>query len=117
MSTQSVVLRKPKRLAAIEDGFDDVGRQLGYPDRFGNVAYFNLQKEEALDLGKLIKRLEKEGKIIAVNAANIIARLHARAKPSEQEKRVLRPIREQDSDLAVQCVGALLCEIGIAEWA
>lgn len=81
------------------------------------LAYFNLQKEEALDLGKLIKRLEKEGKIIAVNAANIIARLHARAKPSEQEKRVLRPIREQDSDLAVQCVGALLCEIGIAEWA
>jgi hypothetical protein len=25
-------------LAAIQDGFDDVGRQLGHPDRFGNVA-------------------------------------------------------------------------------
>lgn len=81
------------------------------------LAYFNLQKEDAQDLGKLIKRLETEGRIIAENAANIIARLHARAKPSEQEKRQLRPIREQDADLAVQCVGMLLCEIGFAEWA
>lgn len=80
------------------------------------LAYFNLQKEDALDLGKLIKLLEKEGRVIAENAANIIARLHARAKPSEQEKRQLRQIREQDADLAVQCVGALLCEIGFAEW-
>lgn len=80
------------------------------------LAYFNLCKQEALDLGKLIKRLKTEDRVIAENAANIIARLHARAKPSEQEKRKLRSIREQDADLAVQCVGALLCEIGFAEW-
>jgi hypothetical protein len=81
------------------------------------LAHFNLQKNDAQDLGELIKRLKVEGLIIAENAANIIARLHARAKPSEQEKRELPPIREQDADLAVQCVGTLLCEIGFAEWA
>lgn len=80
------------------------------------LAYFDLQKEDALDLGDLIKRLRSEGLIIAENSANIIARLHARAKPAEQEKRDLRSIREQDADLAVQCVGALLCELGFAEW-
>lgn len=42
--------------------------------------------------------------------------LHSRAKPSEQERRDLRVIREQDANLAVQCVGALLCEIDFAEW-
>ena len=81
------------------------------------LAYFNLKKQEAQDLGKLIKRLENEGKVIAVSAAKIIARLHARAKPSEQEKRELYTIREQDAELATQCVGMLLCEIGFAEWA
>lgn len=80
------------------------------------LAFYNLQKDDALDLGKLIKRLESDGRIIAENSANIIARLHARAKPSEQARRDLRPVREQDTDLAVQCVGALLCEIGLAEW-
>lgn len=81
------------------------------------LAYFNLQKEDVVDLGKLVKRLEVEERVIAKNAADTINRLHARAKPAEQEKRVLRPVREQDADLAVQCVGALLCEIGLAEWA
>lgn len=80
------------------------------------LAYFNLQRDSALDLGELVKKLRSEGRVIAESSANIIARLHARAKPSEQEKRDLRPIREQDADLAVQCVGALLCEIGFSEW-
>lgn len=80
------------------------------------LAYFNLQKENAKDLGKLVKLLEKEGLTIAMNSANIIARLHARAKPSEQERRDLLQIREQDAELAVQCIGTILCEIGFAEW-
>jgi hypothetical protein len=80
------------------------------------LAYFNLQKEEAKDLGKLIKLLEQERLTIAMNSANIIARLHARAKPSEQERRELPQIREQDAELAVQCIGIILCEIDFAEW-
>lgn len=80
------------------------------------LAYFDLRKESAKDLGKLIKMLEKDNLTIAVNSANIIARLHARAKPSEQERRELHQIREQDAELAVQCIGTILCEIGFAEW-
>lgn len=80
------------------------------------LAYFDLKGSAAQDLGELIKRLHKEKRVVAANAASIIARLHARAKPSEQEKRVLRSIRERDADLAAQCLGALLCEIGFAEW-
>ncbi len=81
------------------------------------LAYFDLRGSDVQDLGKLIKKLDDKKMIIAANAANIIARLHARAKPSEQEKRELHAIREQDAELAIQCVGTLLCEIGFAEWA
>lgn len=81
------------------------------------LAYFQLQGGDAQDLGKLIKRLQDENKAVAASVANIIARLHARAKPSEQEKRELRSIREQEAELATQCLGALLCETGLAEWA
>jgi hypothetical protein len=81
------------------------------------LAYFNLRGENAKDLSALAKKLEEDKKYVGANAARIVAQLHSRAKPSEQEKRELRQIREQDSDLAVQCVGTLLCEIGFAEWA
>ncbi|NHK27120.1 hypothetical protein FF098_004280 [Parvularcula flava] len=80
------------------------------------LAYFDLRKADARDLGDLAKRLEEERLVIAANSAHIIARLHARAKPSEQERRQLPAIREQDAEFAVQCVGAILCEIGFAEW-
>lgn len=81
------------------------------------LAYFDLRGADVEDLGNLIKRLESEKKAVAASAANIIARLHARAKPSEQERRELHPIREQDAELVIQCVGTLLCEINFAEWA
>ncbi len=54
--------------------------------------------------------LENEGLTIAMNSANIIARLHARAKSSEQERSDLLQIREQDAELAVQCIGTILYE-------
>lgn len=80
------------------------------------LAYFNSQGAGAKDLGNLVPKLNDKDLFVAANAANIINRLHSRAKPAEHEKRELRPIREQDADLAVQCVGTLLCEIGFAEW-
>lgn len=80
------------------------------------LAYFNLNGHNAQDLGKLVKKLEEEKLAVAANAANLVARLHARAKPSEQEKRELRPIREQDAELVIQCVGTVLCELGFADW-
>jgi hypothetical protein len=80
------------------------------------LAHFDLEKKKAKDLGKLINKLEEQELIIAMSSAMIVARLHARAKPSEQERKELYQIREQDADLAVQCVGTILCEIGYAEW-
>ncbi len=67
-------------------------------------------------LGALVKKLEGDEKIVAANSANIIARLHARAKPVEQERRELIQIREKDAELVVQCIGTILCELDFAEW-
>ena len=80
------------------------------------IAYFNAGQEKAKDLGNLTKKLESEQMSIASSAAKIIARLHARAKPVEKQKRQLRAIREQDAELASQCLGVMLCELGWANW-
>lgn len=80
------------------------------------LAHFDLNGGAARDLGPLTNRLEEEKRVVAASAARIIARLHARAKPSEQARRQLPRIREQDAEFAVQCVGTILCEIGFAQW-
>jgi len=54
---------------------------------------------------------------VRAGSADDYARLHARAKPVERAKRPMRPVREQDAELAIQCVGTILCELGWAEWA
>lgn len=68
------------------------------------------------DLGALAKAVAEEGFEIVANAARIIARLHARAKHAEQEKKPLREITEQDAEFAVQAVGTILCDIGWGRW-
>ena len=68
------------------------------------------------DLGRLAETIAKEGLHIVANAARIIARLHARGKNAEQEKRPTRPINEQDAEFAVQAVGIILCDLGWAYW-
>lgn len=73
------------------------------------------------DLGDLVKLLtndagKHEQRILAC-AAEIPQRLHSRGKNAEKEKRDdLRPIREQDAELAVQCVGVMLCDLRWADW-
>lgn len=73
------------------------------------------------DLGVLIKKLtehsgQHEQRIVAC-AAEISQRLHSRGKHAEKENRdELRPIREQDAELAVQCVGVMLCDLRWADW-
>lgn len=81
------------------------------------LAYFDAEGRSAKDLGDMARRLEDKEKAIASWAAKIIACLHARAKPVERTKRSMPPIREQDAELAIQCVGTILCELGWAEWA
>jgi hypothetical protein len=73
------------------------------------------------DLGALTDLLDKRNgkhvQRILRCAAEIPQRLHSRAKHAEQEKRdELRPIRDQDAALAVQCIGVMLCDLGWAEW-
>ena len=60
--------------------------------------------------------MKNKQKVIAVAAAKIIARLHARAKPVEKVKHSLREICQQDAELAAQCLGIILCELGWANW-
>jgi len=81
------------------------------------LAHFELTGKDARDLGQLAKRLDDENMTVAASAAKIIARLHARAKPVERERRDMPPIREQDAQLATQCVGTILCELRWAAWA
>jgi HEPN domain-containing protein len=72
------------------------------------------------DLGDLIEALVKangkNGRRVIACAAEIPQRLHSRAKHAEQSKRETRPVREQDAELAVQCIGAMLCDMGWAVW-
>lgn len=70
------------------------------------------------DLGPLIRELNNEEtkKNIVIAASDIVRIFHVRAKPNEQITRGLRAVREQDAELAVQCVGVILCELGWGEW-
>jgi hypothetical protein len=73
--------------------------------------------KRAPDLSALARRLTDDEKYVAANSANIIALLHSRGKPSERTRRpTMRSIREEDAQLATQCLGTLLCEVGWAEW-
>ena len=66
------------------------------------------------DLGSLIKHIlgRGEGQRAAVDAADLVRVLHARGKWNEKKKRGLRPVLEEDSELALRAVGFLLHEFG-----
>lgn len=72
-----------------------------------------------IDLGHLINVFEKHEewnkKAIVISAARIIARLHPRCKPNEQENHDFRQLIEQDGELAVQCVAAMLNDLGFSK--
>ncbi len=71
-----------------------------------------------VDLDSLIKKVRSLGNLANIgNAGDIVRILHSRAKPSIQEKIPnIRQVHEQDAELAVQCVGMILCDLGWAEW-
>ncbi|BBL74213.1 hypothetical protein [Methylomagnum ishizawai] len=62
------------------------------------------------DLGRLIKRLD-HGKQIMSSAASIIARLHSRGKPNEQERYSIEAPMEADAEFALAAIGMLLREL------
>ena len=65
------------------------------------------------DLWLLIKYARQcDETVVALDAANVVRILHARGKWNEQKKRNLRPILEDDAELALRAVGFLLREFG-----
>lgn len=72
------------------------------------------------ELDELIKKLNtQEGnqkKHVAAAAAEIVRIFHSREKPSVRERLPVSPVREQEAELAVYCVGSILCEFGWADW-
>ena len=102
---ESVVDRAREAATAILSGFLQVN---------------GVSEAKGEDLGALInlltKQFGKNARRIVACAAEIPQRLHSRAKHAEQEKQDLRPVREQDAELAMQCIGVMLCDLGWAEW-
>jgi hypothetical protein len=62
------------------------------------------------DLGPLLGKVGKKKEMVAFKAAEIVARLHSRGKPNEQERRDLRPLMEADAELALNSVAFLVRE-------
>lgn len=70
--------------------------------------------KEGLDLSALANVLEKNKNYVAANLAKTVAIFHSRGKHAEQEKRDIRPLTEQDAELAVQAVGTVMHDLGLA---
>jgi len=71
------------------------------------------------ELGKLINvfvDLEKNNKQVISSAATITRIFHSRGKHSVQDKMPIRSLVEQDAELAVNCVGVMLSDLGWANW-
>jgi hypothetical protein len=68
-------------------------------------------KIKMADLGELVKMLESDR---TKSVAQILARLHSRAKPNEQERYESRPLSEEDAEFALASVAMLLRELGWA---
>ena len=71
--------------------------------------------EPGNDLSVLANKVEGQLGIVGWSG-KIVARLHARGKHAEQEKRILRDVTEQDAEFSVQAVGVILCDLGWASW-
>lgn len=67
-----------------------------------------------VDLGQWPARLAEQKLTVLAGICGSIARLHSRAKPSEQQKHQSRPVVEDDAEFALASVGMLLREIGWA---
>lgn len=63
--------------------------------------------------GKLEQSDKKE---VATNAADIVRLLHGRTKYAVQQDKNVRSVRVQDAELAMQCIGVMLCDFDWAEW-
>lgn len=70
----------------------------------------NIAKEDRIDLGKLIAKVDDKFRVIK-SSAEIINRFHPRRKPNEKEKLELTELTRVESDFAVQCVFQIIREM------
>ena len=70
------------------------------------------------DLGKALSKLaaSTSSNTLSQFSGNIIARLHARAKPNAQAQHGTRDITEEDAQTALHCLSLLLVELGMAKY-
>jgi len=68
------------------------------------------------DLGDQLKMLDvPKGPLLACWAGRIVNRLHPRGKPNEQHRLQTRSIDESDAQLAINCLGLVIKEFGLAK--
>ncbi|WP_444505461.1 hypothetical protein [Burkholderia sp. PR2] len=74
------------------------------------------ERFRAVDLNEHIKHLERNPSPMAllINAAKVIARLHARLKPNEEFSRGARRLTEADAEAALASMSLVLRELGWA---
>lgn len=72
-----------------------------------------VSKTLAMDLGALAKAMEAAGRDCTSAVAKVIAKLHSRGKMNEANS--LRPVSEDDAELAIQALGFALREVGWAK--
>ena len=74
-------------------------------------------KSLELDLSELAKKMDQDvdgKKNIVINSAYTLAKLHSRAKPNAEARYKAPPIYEQDAELAIQCAGVIMRDLGFA---
>lgn len=83
---------------------------------FLSVVFGELSGEPHRDLSDAVNRYVsgRKGEDVHSSAGRIVARLHSRGKPNEQEGKGLRPPTDGDAQLAVRCVGIILIDLGWA---
>jgi hypothetical protein len=67
-------------------------------------------KQERIDLGKLISSIDEKYKLIK-SSAEIINRLHPRRKPNEIERLGLNNLTRAEADFAIQCIFQIIREM------
>lgn len=71
------------------------------------------------DTGKLVKalrNLKENKKEVVANLVDTVRIFHSRGKNAPRERMSLRPLTEQDAELAIQSVGVVLCELEWGSW-
>lgn len=73
-------------------------------------AMLDTPRHQRVDLGDLLKKVDRNLKIVK-SSAEIINCLHPRRKPNERDKLSLNDLTRADSDFAVQCVFQIIREL------